>query len=94
MGKPFAVGRQPAAKNHGDGPTKPAVNEATTAKKAEGKRTLMEAAAETMAPDYEVGSAAPQKMDPDQQGEGTRPTYEDRIPWPPAKTVAHKPFKL
>ncbi len=94
MGKPFVVGRQPAAKNAGDGPTKPATNNATTARKAEGKQTLVQAAAEEMAPDYEVGSTGKKKMDADQEGEGVRPTYNPRLPWPPTKSVTHKPFKV
>lgn len=95
-GRPFRTGAQPAARNHGDGPTKPAVNEATTAKKAAGDKSLMEAAAETIAPDYEVGATAGAPMDPDQEGDGQRKAYKDRIPWPDAKpaSVSRKPFKL
>jgi hypothetical protein len=91
--KPFAIDTglgKPVAKEM----TKPAVAEAQTARKAEGKKTLVEAAAEEMAPDYEVGSTVPKRMDPDQSGAGARPTNAPRLPWPAAKPVAHKPFKV
>jgi hypothetical protein len=91
--KPFTT-HEPAARNAGDGPAKPAVKDAQTAAKAEGRKTLVQAAAEAMAPDYEVGSAAAKRIDTDQDGDGARPTHAPRLPWPAAKPVAHKPFKV
>jgi hypothetical protein len=94
MGKPFSVGAQSKGSPANRETPKPAVQEAETARKAEGKKTLVEAAAEAMAPDYEVGSAAAKRMDPEQSGDGARPTHAPRLPWPPAQPVAHKPFKV
>jgi hypothetical protein len=97
--KPFNVGGSavnPALRRAAVNPLpkSPAVQPAKTAALAEGKKTLVEAAAEEMAADYEVGSAVSEQMDPDQIGDGVRPTYKAALPWPTAKAVGHKPFKL
>jgi hypothetical protein len=75
---------------------RPRHNAAETAKHAQSEgETLVEAAAESMVPDYEVSSAVPHEAG-QSHGEGhpQRPTYERSNPWPEAKPVAHKPFKI
>lgn len=91
MGKPFKVGAQPARKNPGDQAQRVATNPATTAKKAQDNgETLLETAAGEMTPDFDVESNTPEEG----KGDGARPTYPTANPWPEAKPVAHKPFKL
>lgn len=87
---PFKVS-EPAAKNAAEPAQRAAKNPATTAKRAQDDgTTLTEAAAAGMTPDFEVDSNAPEEG----KGDGARPTYPTANPWPPAKPVAHKPFKL
>ena len=61
---------------------------------AEGE-TLLEAAVEEAPPVGDVGSNTPQEAG-NEHGEGhvQRPVYPAANPWPEAKPVAHKPFKL
>lgn len=88
---PFNLGAQPAQRNPGSDKQaqRTSMNPAKTAKtaQAEGK-TLTEAAVEDQSPDGDVGSMTPE------EGDGQRPVYPTANPWPAAKAVAHKPFKV
>ena len=91
-GKPFNVGAQPARTNPGASgqvQRKP-YNPAETAKHAQADDvSLVEAGQEHRQPDGDVGGA------PEQDSEdGARPFHEPANPWPAAKPVAKKPFKL
>jgi hypothetical protein len=81
----------PAAQNTNAPGARPSFNQAEAAKIAatEGE-TLTEVGAEHMQPDGEIGAGAPDQGSED----GARPAYKPAIPWPAAKAVSHKPFKI
>jgi len=94
MAKPPFKIAQPAPRNpgsEGQAQRRP-YNPAKTAKHAmtEGE-TLVEAGQENMQPDGDVGDATPDEAG---QEHCERPVYPAANPWPAAKAVAHKPFKL
>lgn len=73
---------------------RPKANHAETAKHAQDEgETLVEAGQENRQPDYEIDSAEAGSMGMT-DGDGQRPVYPASNPWPPAKPVAHKPFKF
>ena len=96
-GKPFklngdAAGNASAAGANG----RPRFSIAETNKHAvdEGE-TLIEAGQENMQPDMEIDSTRPAEAgQPHGEGHPQRPAFPVANPWPAAKPVAHKPFKV
>jgi hypothetical protein len=90
VGRPFKLGGTEAGSN-GPGRSPEPLNPAETSKRAvAGGKTLIEAGAELRTPDGEVGGL-PEEGD---GGDGARPESPPAIPWPAARPVARKPFKL
>lgn len=85
--KPFKLGGAGKPAKVAD---RPRYNQAETNKKAVGDKTLVEAGQEEMQPDMELDSTAAEEGELD----GERPCHKVANPWPAAKPVSHKPFKL